>query len=160
MPWENYGSRGLPSAVMHRRTPDAVGRVLIIDEVEDLLTLLKQSIERMGLVAVTLSDSAKIMTTYAELKPDVVMLDPSMRHMDGMAIIEWLAHIDYVGYLVIMSGYPDDARVHKALAHARGRMAVLSLPKPFRLWDLRATLRAVTERGETDSRGPAQVLTK
>jgi DNA-binding NtrC family response regulator len=118
-----------------------VARVLIIDDTDELLSLLKNLVERSGSIAATVSQPSKIMSIYAQLDPDVVMIDPSMRHTDGMATIEWLVHVGYVGHLIVMSGYPDDEeRVHKVLAHAGSRISVTSLPKPFRLQSFHAAL--------------------
>ena len=131
---------------IEQNRPVSVARVLIIDDADDVVALLKQFVERSGAIATTVSQPSQTMSMYAELDSDIVMLDPSMRGMDGMAIIEWLAQVGYVGHLIVMSAYPDAERVHEALAHAGSRISVTSLPKPFRWHSLHAILLDLTSR--------------
>ncbi|NJO35634.1 MAG: response regulator [Rhodospirillales bacterium] len=116
-------------------------RVLIVDDNESILAIAKQVAERIGFAAATLGNAAQFMTTFVRFKPDIVVLDVVMPDIDGIEIVRWLDDIDYTGRLIIMSGYGNFDRMAKALAEARGRMVVMSLPKPFRVAELEAALR-------------------
>jgi CheY-like chemotaxis protein len=119
-----------------------VARVLVIDDNEDILTLVRGAAERMGLITSTLSNTLQFMTTFVRFKPDIVLLDMMMPHMDGIEIIQWMVDVDYTGRLVVMSGNADFERMGRGLADSDRRMVVTSLPKPFRIAELEAVLRA------------------
>ena len=118
-----------------------MARVLVVDDTDDILTLVKGVTQRMGFVTETLNNTLQFMTTFVRFKPDIVVLDIVMPNIDGIEIIQWLTDIDYTGRLIIMSGYADYQRMAGALADANGRMAITSLPKPFRIAELQAALR-------------------
>jgi DNA-binding NtrC family response regulator len=117
-------------------------RVLVVDDTEEILNLVERAALQLGCTVATLSNTLTFMTTFVRFKPDIIMLDIVMPNVDGMEIIQWLADVDYTGRLIIMSGYANYGRLAAGLANASERMIVASLPKPFRLEDLRATLSA------------------
>lgn len=114
----------------------------LIDDSEEILTLVRGVAERIGFAADTLSNTQSFMKTFIRFKPDIVMLGIVMLDMDGIEIIQWLADVDYTGQLVVMFGHTDYGRIGKSLADVSGRMVVTPLPKPFRIDELEATLRA------------------
>src|SRR5215475_11679265 len=112
-------------------------RVLVVDDTDDILMLVKGVAERMGFVAETLNDSLRFMTTFVRFKPDIIVLDIVMPNIDGIEIIQWLTDVDYTGRLIIMSGFADYQRMAEALGDAGGRMPIVSLVKPFRIAELK-----------------------
>jgi DNA-binding response OmpR family regulator len=117
-----------------------VTRLLAIDDEEEILAHVKSVAEGLGITTQTLSDTLRFMTTFVRFKPDIIALDLVMPDLDGVEIIRWLTDVDYSGRLIIISGYSDYRRMGVAMADARQRMVVSSLPKPFRLSELRAVL--------------------
>jgi CheY-like chemotaxis protein len=117
-----------------------VTRLLAVDDEEEILALIKGVAEGLGITTQILSDTPRFMTTFVRFKPDIVTLDLVMPQMDGIELINWLVDVDYTGRLVVTSGFSDYQRMGIALATARQRMVVSSLPKPFRFADLRAVL--------------------
>jgi DNA-binding NtrC family response regulator len=117
-----------------------MARVLVVDDNMDILTLVQGVAQRMGLFAVTLSNSLQFMTAFVRFKPDIVVLDMMMPDIGGIEIVHWLADVGYGGRLVIMSGYADYERLDRALADAGGQMTVTFLRKPFRIAGLKAAL--------------------
>jgi DNA-binding NtrC family response regulator len=115
-------------------------RVLVVDDTEDILNLAERVAQALGFTVATLSNTLQFMTTFVRFKPDIVLLDVVMPNIDGIEIIRWLSDVDYTGRLVIMSGFADYQRLAEAMADASQRMVVGSLPKPFRLDELRAAL--------------------
>jgi len=118
-----------------------MARVLVVDDTDDILSLVKRVAERMGFVTETLNNTLRFMTTFVRFKPDIVVLDIVMPNIDGIEIIQWLTDVGYTGRLVIISGYADYKRMAEALSDAGGRMPVMSLAKPFRIAELQAALR-------------------
>jgi len=119
----------------------AMTRVLVVDDTEDILTMVQGVAQRMGLTTAILNNTVTFMTTFVRFKPDIVVLDIVMPNLDGIEIIHWLTDVDYTGRLIIMSGYADYHRMSEALAEANGRMQIASLRKPFRIAELQAALR-------------------
>ncbi len=71
------------------RYPDA--RILIADDEEVNLRLLKRLLAWAGYTSITtVSDSSKVIQTFDELAPDLVMLDLNMPAPDGFAIMREL----------------------------------------------------------------------
>src|SRR5262245_19031113 len=106
-------------------------RVLVVDDTDDILMLVRGVAQRMGFATETLNDTVRFMTTLVRFKPDVIVLDIVMPNIDGIEIIQWLTDVDYAGRLVIMSGHSDYQRMAEALGDASGRMPISSLSKPF-----------------------------
>jgi two-component system response regulator TrcR len=117
-----------------------VHRVLVVDDTDDILTLVHGVTQRMGLATVTLNNSLHFMTTFVRVKPDIIVLDIVMPNIDGIEIIHWLTDVGYAGRLIVMSGYADGDRLGRALSGAGDRMAIALLQKPFRIADLKAAL--------------------
>jgi DNA-binding NtrC family response regulator len=122
-----------------------MSRVLVVDDTEAILLLVRGVAQRMGLEVATLGSTVHFMTTFARFKPHTVVLDIVMPNMDGIEVIQWLCDVNYTGRLIIMSGYADHERMAQVLARANRRMSVSSLPKPFRLAALRSMLRDAPE---------------
>jgi CheY-like chemotaxis protein len=118
-------------------------RVLVVDDMDEILKLVREVAQGIGYVTETLNNTLRFRKTFVLFKPDIVLLDIIMPNIDGIEIIRWLIDVDYSGRLIIMSGYADYDRMAQMLADAPDRMTVTSLPKPFRIAELRAALRGV-----------------
>jgi DNA-binding NtrC family response regulator len=123
-----------------KQMPDSMSRILVVDDTEAILLLVQGVAQRLGYEVLTLSSTVHFMTTFVRFQPDTVVLDMVMPNMDGIEVIQWLCDVGYGGRLIIMSGYADYDRMGKAVARAKDRMTISSLPKPFRLAALRAML--------------------
>lgn len=117
-----------------------MARVLVVDDTDDILTLVQGVTQRMGLLTATLNDSTRFMTTFVRFKPDIIVLDIVMPNIDGIEIIHWLSDVGFAGRLIVMSGYADGDRLGRALSEAGERMAIVLLRKPFRIAELKAAL--------------------
>jgi len=128
-------------------------RVLVVDDTEDIVALVKTVTQRMGFVTETLNDTVRFMTTFVRFKPDIIVLDIVMPNIDGIELIQWLTDVGYTGRLIIMSGFADYQRMAEAIGGAGGRMAITSLAKPFRIAELKAAL-----QGEAKPAAPDRAL--
>ena len=69
----------------------AVDRILIADDVEDNVWLLQALLTQSGYEHVySTTDSREVMQMYAELQPDIVLLDVHMPGVDGLTLIREL----------------------------------------------------------------------
>jgi DNA-binding response OmpR family regulator len=116
-------------------------RLLAVDDDTHILLIVRAVAVDLGFAVETLSESARFMTTYNRVKPDIVTLDIMMPDMDGIEIIQWLNDIESTASVIILSG---GARMYmklgEKLANARGSLHTTLLVKPFALDDLRKAL--------------------
>lgn len=115
-------------------------RILVVDDDSEILVLIRKVAEQLKYTCETLSHSRQFAATFARFKPNVVVLDVLMPHVDGIEIVQWLRDVDYTGHVILMSGNPQFSRMASALAEPRHRMVVSELAKPFRVEDLRTML--------------------
>ena len=105
-------------------------RILIVDDQPDNLRVLATVLGFAGYATVDcLSDSREILATFREFKPDLILLDLHMPHVDGLAAMDLLATAipqdDYLPILVLTGDGTSEAK-EKALS--RGAHDFLSKP--------------------------------
>jgi putative two-component system response regulator len=78
-------------------------RILIIDDEPMNIELLRRLLERAGFTRIeTTTDSRDAGKLYVEFRPDLILLDLHMPHMDGIAVMEELSQIAEATYLPIL----------------------------------------------------------
>ena len=95
-------------------------RVLVIDDEEANVRLLERILARGGYQHVrTLTDPREVLAEVGEFRPDLLMLDLHMPHLDGYGVLQQLGPVrDREGYLpvlVLSADVASDAG-HRALA--------------------------------------------
>lgn len=96
-------------------------RILIVDDQTANLQVLAAVLEFAGYANVTcLSDSRNILQMFHEVRPDLILLDLHMPHVDGLAAMDQLATVipqdDYLPILVLTGDNTSEAK-EKALSH-------------------------------------------
>jgi len=78
--------------------------ILVVDDEEVNVLLLRRILERAGYANVaSTTDPARVRALHDEFKPDVIILDLMMPHMDGFEVMEELSkHIPQGTYLPIL----------------------------------------------------------
>lgn len=99
-------------------------RVLLVDDQELNLRVLRQVLERAGLRNITLTqDPFAVAPLVALHQPDLIVVDLHMPGMDGFAVMEALRpQLDAAGYLpilVLTADVTDEARRHALESGAR-----------------------------------------
>lgn len=85
---------------------NSTGRVLIVDDDEDFLTLLEKVISRKCKCEVRLSASGlKAMEIIASWQPDVVLSDIMMPDLNGLELLQRISEFDSTITTLIMTGY-------------------------------------------------------
>jgi len=107
-------------------------RILIVDDQPENLTLLEKILARTGYEAVVcVSDSRLALQVFEETRPDIVLLDLHMPHLDGFALLEILReHVDPREFLPILVLTGDIS--HEAQTRALSRGATDFVVKPVR----------------------------
>ena len=82
--------------------------VLIVDDNPSVRRLLRRAISDDASSIWECSDGADAERVYAEHKPEIVLMDVRMPHMDGLAATRTLRRADPKAKIVIVTDYDDD----------------------------------------------------
>jgi EAL domain-containing protein (putative c-di-GMP-specific phosphodiesterase class I) len=127
-------------------------RILIVDDEETNLVVLRTMLERAGHHNVhTISDSGLAIERFLSFEPDLVLLDLHMPHPDGFEIMAQLEPLvpagTYVPILVLTADVTDSTRERALAMGARD-----FLTKPFRYNELLLRLNNLLETRALHSR--------
>ncbi len=70
----------------HRYEPDVTARILIVDDHEDNVELLRARLESWGFETISAKDGAEALSTIESTLPDLVLLDIMMPKIDGIEV--------------------------------------------------------------------------
>jgi putative two-component system response regulator len=118
--------------------------ILVIDDEENNVEILCRILEREGFDRIeSTTDPREAVTLYVQHRPDLILLDLHMPHLDGLAVMTQLNNIAEASYLpiLILSGdlTPDARR------DALSRGAKDFVNKPFRQDELILRIRTLLE---------------
>src|SRR5918996_4796214 len=95
-------------------------RILIIDDEPLNIELLRRLLERAGFFRVeSTTDSREAASLYVQFRPDLILLDLHMPHLDGLAVMDELNQIAEATYLPILMLTGDDTPEAKREALSR-----------------------------------------
>lgn len=116
-------------------------RVLIVDDEEDIATVVAEVARIVGFSPEILTDSRRFESIYQAGEFDTIVLDLVMPELDGIEVLRQLAKMGARARIVLMSGF-DGATLYTAnqLATAHGLTVVNSISKPFRLEEIKTAL--------------------
>lgn len=109
--------------------------VLVIDDVESLLHLIRGALTGYSVDLITAVDGGSGLELARRIVPDLVLLDLALPVMSGWDVLEHLQNGDDTAHVpvVIVTAHGDSA----SAAKARDMGAVGFLSKPFRPAELR-----------------------
>lgn len=116
-------------------------KILIADDDPQLVRALRITLAAHGYEVVSAPDGAAAVTLAAQARPDLVLLDLGMPHLDGVRVIEALRGWTTVPILVV-SGRTGSADKVDALDAGADDYVT----KPFQIDELLARLRALSRR--------------
>ncbi|MFH0788148.1 MAG: sigma-54 dependent transcriptional regulator [Pseudomonadota bacterium] len=106
---------------------DRIGRVLVVDDEEEIRKILTHILEKDGIEVITASDGDQAMQKIYFDTPDGVLLDIRMPGLNGMEVLKKIKEIDDNLPVVLVTAYAD---IHQAVeAMKLGAFDYLS--KPF-----------------------------
>lgn len=128
---ENYCHR---MGMDHRKdvARNCTATVLIAEDDQDLLTLLKSILEHKGCFVSTAENAEEAFAEYRKYRHDVVVLDINMPGATGMELAERIRKLDEDAQIIVMTAYSD---VDFAVEAIRYQVFDYVL-KPFRPEDL------------------------
>jgi putative two-component system response regulator len=111
--------------------PTTEGRILVVDDEEANVLLLKRTLELAGYVDIAMTtDSREVAALVDGFRPDLILLDLLMPHLDGFAVLEQLRSTMPQGtFLPVIVLTADVSRETKQRALASGAEDFLT--KPF-----------------------------
>jgi two-component system phosphate regulon response regulator OmpR len=116
-------------------------KVLLVDDDEKLLKLVKEYLEGYGFRVVILPDGSAVMKTIAAKSPDIVILDIMLPGKDGLAVLKEIRTEHAVPVIMLTAKGEDADRIVGLELGADDY-----LPKPFNPRELLARVRAVLRR--------------
>lgn len=98
--------------------PGKIIRILIADDHPMMRAGLRATleIERDMKVVGEASDGAEVVAMFHHLDPDVTLIDLQMPRVDGLAAITQIREALPTAVLIVLTTYPGDARVTKAMS--------------------------------------------
>lgn len=119
--------------------------ILIVDDKESNIQILEGLLEDSGFVNFrSTTDPRQVMSTFRTFKPDLILLDLMMPHMNGFEVMDLLkAEIPPGTYLPILVLTADITPAAKRKALADGAKDFLS--KPFDLYEVRLRISNLLE---------------
>lgn len=116
-------------------TDTEMTKILVVDDNEEFLGLLKITLESAGFDVVTAGDGEQAQNVFREFMPGIVVTDIVMPEIDGIELLLSLRKINPEMKIVAMSGgnsgYGDS---YLNMAGKLGANAVLN--KPFKMREL------------------------
>jgi PAS domain S-box-containing protein len=106
--------------------PRRAARVLVVDDAEDIRTLLRLRLMRATGVEVVgeAGDGVEAVALAATLTPDVVLLDMAMPRMDGLEALPLIREAVPGVHVVVLSGFNEDTMERRALEAGADRYLV------------------------------------
>jgi DNA-binding response OmpR family regulator len=71
-------------------SPSAPPRVLVVDDEEDIVELIRFNLQGAGFDVVTALNGAEALRQAEDTSPDIILLDAMLPEMDGFAVCEML----------------------------------------------------------------------
>ncbi|MGD8623276.1 MAG: response regulator, partial [Anaerolineae bacterium] len=123
-----------------------MARILIIDDQEELIVLLRRKLEKEGYEILAASDGLQGLRLVQSKEPDLVLLDIMMPRMDGWEACRRIREISDIPIIMLTA-------LHKELDIVRGLELGADdyVTKPFSLMELAARIRATLRRRKPPS---------
>ncbi|GAC1645040.1 MAG: hypothetical protein NVS4B2_34610 [Chloroflexota bacterium] len=119
--------------------------ILVVDDQQANLELLQSVLQSDGYTRIhCLADSRQVIELYTELRPDLILLDLHMPHLDGFAILERLQPIipedTYLPILILTADSTVSAKMRALTMGARD-----FITKPIDVIDVRLRVNNLLE---------------
>ena len=121
-----------------------MGRILIVDDDDDIRTILADRLAARGHDILQAADGLRALEVAAEERPDLMLLDLDLPGADGMTVLDRLRQDSLPPTVVVITAF---GTIEKAVEALR-RGAYDFLPKPFQPGHVELTVGKALERHE------------
>ena len=131
------GRTGLSGNARSMTSAEPKLRAIVVDDEAFIRQVLTRMLERLGFSVVAVAGSgAPVVDLYADLRPDLVVMDIAMPEVDGLTALGRLKQLHPEAAVVICTSFSSP----KYATEARRLGAAAFLNKPFDLAGIRSTL--------------------
>ena len=133
----------IESTVMQKRKIEE-GKILIIDDEPGNVHIFERILKGAGFSNITsITDPLKTVETYEKIKPDLILLDLKMPHLDGFGVMAALKKVETETYLpiLVLTAQRDQATRLRALESG----AKDFISKPFEMTEAISRVRNMLE---------------
>jgi CheY-like chemotaxis protein len=117
------------------------GKVLIVDDNPDILTLLRTNLRAAGFATAEAPNGQVALQKIEKEKPDLILLDLMMPVLDGWGVLERLKLRQHLPPIIVISASDSPSNIDRA--QQLGVTAYVT--KPFNLVGLVELVQSVTE---------------
>jgi DNA-binding response OmpR family regulator len=125
----------------------STARVLVVDDDEDIRSLLRTLLERIGVTVLEAPDGREGLREFHAQRPDLVILDVSMPQLDGWQMLDRIRDMSDVPILMLTARADELERVRGLHAGADDYVV-----KPFGKQELIARVQALLRRASRGGR--------
>ncbi|NMM62155.1 response regulator transcription factor [Clostridium sp. P21] len=124
----------------------SIGKILIVDDDENICEVIKMYVENSGYNTEVCHDGREAQEVFLEYKPDLVLLDIMLPHIDGIDVLKWIRK-EYETPVIMLTAKGET--FDKVLGLELG--ADDYIVKPFEPKELLARVKAVLRRYNVDN---------
>ncbi len=119
----------------------SVGRVLIVDDEEDIRNILAEYMERLNFEVETAIDGQDALNKFTRKCFDLVLSDLIMPNIDGLELLKKIKKIDEDVIFIMITGYPTIQTAIETIKQG----AYDYITKPFHVDDVRLRINRAFE---------------
>ncbi len=124
----------------------SIGKILIVDDDENICEVIKMYVESAGYETKVVNDGKTAQTMFLEYKPDLVLLDIMLPNIDGIDVLKWIRK-EYETPVIMITAKGET--FDKVLGLELG--ADDYIVKPFEAKEMLARIKAVLRRYSVDN---------
>jgi DNA-binding response OmpR family regulator len=128
-------------------------KVLIVEDERKILDLIRLYMQKEGYEAVTASDGEEALRLFAQVKPDLVVLDLMLPHLDGLEVCRRIRQSSHVPVIMVTA---KEEETDKVIGLGLGADDYLT--KPFSPRELMARVKALLRRSRLWSFAPDEEI--
>ena len=129
-------------------------RILVVDDEELLVKGIRFNLQNDGYEVITGSNGIEAIENAKNRKPDLIILDVMMPHMDGLTACAKIREFSDVPIIMLTAKTED---MDKLMGFEQGADDYLT--KPFNILELKARIRALLRRANHQQEAQASTLT-
>jgi len=102
--------------------------ILLVDDDEDLLENTAFLIKSLGYDVITAENGIEAVSKFKEIKPNLVVMDVKMPHMDGFDAFFKIKQFDVDAKVILITAYAIDEEKH---LKAKSMSLITTISKPY-----------------------------